>query len=107
MKTLLIIALTFIISACNQNTEEGQKKPTRSEIISEINNTCYIYANTPGTSKSRYDAITDFFKFAQVDGKGTITELSMSESFMGVSSSRVTIKRIETNCISKLREKAL
>lgn len=111
MKPLIIITISAALLGCDQNSSENSK-PSRSEIISEINNTCYIYANTPGTSSKRYDAVTDFLEFAQADGGNVISELGMSESVMDLNSSlgagaRVTTDSIKANCISKLREIAL
>ncbi|MBI5041443.1 MAG: hypothetical protein HZB57_09710 [Gammaproteobacteria bacterium] len=118
------IASSFVIvvglTACGQNTPpapEESKKPTRDELVTEINNACYLYANS-ASSSSQTDAIDGFVKFAQLDesAESIVSGLQLSETFMKLDSSmsnlsggnsKVNSKNIEAKCISVLRKKAL
>lgn len=123
----LIIVVGLI--ACQPITEETKviQKPSRSELSSEINNTCFIYANLtvsaespPSSSErsSKIDVVESFLEFAQLSENAVVLVnlLELKISMMAARSAMdslggrnvyVNNRNIEASCISLLREKAL
>lgn len=126
----LIIAVG--LAACEQITEvtketKENQKPSRSELVNEINNTCYIYANltvsvkSPPSSReraSKINAIESFLEFAQSNENANMIvnllelEISMMEyrsamDSLGGQNINVNNRNIEASCISMLRKKVL
>lgn len=117
------------LAACEQITEETKEnqKPSRNELVNEINNTCYIYANltvsaqSPPSSReraSKIDVIESFLEFAQLNENANMIvnllelKISMMEyrsamDSLGGRNINVNNRNIETSCILTLREKAL